>query len=564
MARSVSRRLWIASVAAVAIAAAAIAALTASARSVHSSRPAASAAGPPRPRYLGLTPSTAEIAVVLELKSDDAGLARYVEGLTNGHSPRSRHVLSRTALGRRFGAPMSAVRLVRRRLEAAGLRVTAAYPQRTAVEAFGTAAALGREFRVSLRDFVDASGVRFHAPSRAPTIPPRLRPWVTNVFGLDSRPRSRPADVRHGGGLVPSDAAVAYDALPLQKRGVDGRGLTIAIASHSTFSADDAAFFARYFGIRGPPPRAVPIAGVAPLDLTEAALDIDVVRGIAPGARVLVYEAPNSAAGELAMYDSILNGPARIVSYSWGLCDRGAVLGPYRSSVERRFLQAVAEGITVFVASGDAGAYECQRDNFADHRLTVSFPADSPDVVSVGGTLLDVRTDGGYFREAGWEDVLTNAGGGGGVSPVGRKPSWQSAFGVGAGTPRRAVPDVSAAASPGSAWWVRTRPAGGGASYWAPVGGTSAAAPFWAASMLLVQQWAQRQGAGRLCFAAPLLYAIAFTRRSAAAFHDVTRGGNRHYDARPGWDYATGLGSPDVWNLARAAAAYLKGHPGRC
>jgi kumamolisin len=184
--------------------------------------------------------------------------------------------------------------------------------------------------------------------------------------------------------------------------------------------------------------------------------------------------------------------------------------------------------------------------------------------VSVGGTLLDVQADGSYFREAGWEDALTNAGGGGGVNPAARKPSWQRAAGVAPGTRRRAVPDVSAAASPGSGWWVRTRPPRGGPSYWAAVGGTSAAAPFWAASMLLVQQWVQRQRAGRPCFAAPLLYRVASTRAGAGAFHDVTRGGNRHYDARPGWDYATGLGSPDVWNLARAVAADLRSRGGRC
>jgi kumamolisin len=113
---------------------------------------------------------------------------------------------------------------------------------------------------------------------------------------------------------------------------------------------------------------------------------------------------------------------------------------------------------------------------------------------------------------------------------------------------------VAAAASPESGWLVRD----GGS--WSTVGGTSAAAPFWAASMLLAQQYARQQGVTRHCFLAPILYRLAATKQPYPPFHDVQRGGNRFYDAKPGWDYATGLGSPDVWNLARDLAAYLRNH----
>ena len=63
------------------------------------------------------------------------------------------------------------------------------------------------------------------------------------------------------------------------------------------------------------------------------------------------------------------------------------------------------------------------------------------------------------------------------------------------------------------------------------------------------------------CFLAPILYRLATTKQTYAAFHDVRVGGNRYYDAGPGWDYATGLGSPDVWNLARDLVTFLKSHP---
>ena len=114
---------------------------------------------------------------------------------------------------------------------------------------------------------------------------------------------------------------------------------------------------------------------------------------------------------------------------------------------------------------------------------------------------------------------------------------------------------LAAAASPNSGWLVRDY------GNWDTVGGTSAAAPFWAASMLLAQQYAAKKGVSKHCFLAPILYRLGTTKQPYAAFHDVRAGGNRYYDARPGWDYATGLGSPDVWNLTRDLTAFLRSHP---
>jgi kumamolisin len=95
--------------------------------------------------------------------------------------------------------------------------------------------------------------------------------------------------------------------------------------------------------------------------------------------------------------------------------------------------------------------------------------------------------------------------------------------------------------------------------------GTSAATPFWAASMSLAEQYARAQGVPSQCFLAPLLYRVAATRGPySPAFHDIVYGSNRYYPAKTGWDYATGLGSPDVWNLARDLVAYLKANPSAC
>jgi kumamolisin len=90
------------------------------------------------------------------------------------------------------------------------------------------------------------------------------------------------------------------------------------------------------------------------------------------------------------------------------------------------------------------------------------------------------------------------------------------------------------------------------------IGGTSAAAPFWAGALLLMREYAQRHGVADLGFIAPLLYRLAANPATASDFHEPTRGANRLYPVAPGWNYVAGLGSPDVAALARDLTAAVK------
>jgi kumamolisin len=91
-------------------------------------------------------------------------------------------------------------------------------------------------------------------------------------------------------------------------------------------------------------------------------------------------------------------------------------------------------------------------------------------------------------------------------------------------------------------------------------GGTSQAAPVWAGIFALVNQYLQHHGSRALGFANPALYALARTKQTYPPFHDVTVGNNLAYPATAGYDMATGLGTPDAWNLARDLLAYTRGH----
>jgi len=509
--------------------------------------------------YLGRTNPKKSIGFSLVLRFRQAALDRYLEQVNDPSSPNYRHYLTARQIGERFGISDAALARVKRQLRAAGLVVNVVYPQRTSIRASGTVARISTFFRTKLGNFKDARGRIYHRPLRQPSIPGVISRSVVGVTGLSTKSQPMPADVPTGG-LTPKTTAKAYNIAPLHSAGIQGQGQTVAIVSFDSFNDSDPKAFDRQFGISGPKVIHRKVAGGTPVGSgsDEVNLDIDVIRSIAPKAQIINYEAPNGGVGYGDVMNAIVaDGKADIASISWGNCDDASNLSPdERRNTIQAFKAAAARGISIFVASGDAGAYTCQRRFLDDHRLTTEFPSDTAYVISVGGTRLATSANGSYSREYGWEDPLGNGGGGGGLNPKDARPSWQKAPGVKNhySNGKRQLPDVSAAADPDSGFYVVT----GGQLF--PIGGTSAATPFWAGSMVLIRQYAAKNNAGKLGFVAPILYRLASTKQPFPPFHDVTRGGNRFYTAGPGWDYSTGLGSPDVWNLARDMVRYLKAH----
>jgi kumamolisin len=259
-------------------------------------------------------------------------------------------------------------------------------------------------------------------------------------------------------------------------------------------------------------------------------LDIEVAGAVAPGAKVVVYFAPNTDQGFIdaistAVHDST-NKPS-VISISWG--------GPESSwtqqsitALDQACQSAAALGITITVASGDNGS----GDGVTDGANHVDFPASSPHVLACGGTKL-VASGSTISSETVWNEEASNEGAtGGGVSTVFPLPTWQANSNVPlAGTfAGRGVPDVAGDADPSTGYTVRVD---GQALV---IGGTSAVAPLWA-GLIALSNAQNKTTAG---FLQPTIYAA----KAAPAFRDITSGNNGAFTAGLGWDACTGLGSP--------------------
>jgi subtilase family serine protease len=526
------------------------------------------------PTELGPTAANEQIQFRVSLNMrDSAGLAAFLARLNDPSSSDFHNYLTAAQFGERFGLTDKAVDGVVSWLQSGGLSASAV-PQRTSIEVSGLAGSVNRLLGVTLVDWRSASGEMFHRPSGQLSIPADVQQAVAAILGLDTEPLLRPA---FGGilgsgvpdlGLLPDGVAKAYEIDQLHEAGFNGAGQTVAILSFDTYTPSDVDLFDQREGISGPPVELVRLRG-APTEpgggTSEVALDIQVIRGIAPQARLIDYEGPNTSDGFAGLMARVVaDGKADIVSISWGLCEKYDLESALRAE-EREFAAAFAAGISVFAASGDDGSYDCRRvDAFDDPfkrdlSQNAHWPATSPSTIGVGGTFLSVRQDGTYLDEAGWEEPLSGAGGGGGLSEIMDRPSWQQGAGVdnAESNGMRQVPDVAGPADPSSGFLViYTEPGQGLVSF--EIGGTSAAAPFWAASMVLTRQLAASEGVNGLGALGPTLYQVSAEQPAGAVFHDVVRGGNLLFEAGPGWDYSTGLGSPRVSQLARAIVDFLK------
>jgi subtilase family serine protease len=373
----------------------------------------------------------------------------------------------------------------------------------------------------------------------------------------------------------------AYGITPLLQQGITGKGQTVIdIVSYGSPSLQqDVAGFDQQFGLPAANIQVLNPIGTVPFDANnmemtgwagETELDVEIIHAIAPDAKIVVLTSPvdetEGTAGlpqfrQLLQY-ALNNHLGSIVSQSWGASEIS--LNDTAGKAEIAQWDAIyhqsttQQGITYFASSGDLGAadYTDVQQDPATTR-TVSFPADDQWVTSVGGTSL--TTDGTSFRETVWNSG--SGGSNGGFSVFTAEPGYQQ--GVAKNSPypfnnQRGIPDVAADASPATGLDVDI----GG--QFQGGGGTSASAPMWAGMMALANQLAGHN----LGFINPALYQIAASSNYARDFHDITVGNNtvtpqngvtvQGFNAGPGWDPVTGLGTPNAQYLLPDLVAALK------
>jgi kumamolisin len=427
----------------------------------------------------------------------------------------------------------------------------------------GRPARLGRALKVTIDDFRFGAGRLFYAARLAPMVPNAVRGEVVAMGGISSITDLAPDEVP-ASGFLPAGVLKAYDAAPLSSE-LKGQGQTVVLFEVDGFTQGALNAFTRDTGL--PSLHPIKLGPKPGKDLGESDLDLETVHEIVPDARI-VYD--NISNDDLAQQNAAFANaerlyPHSIWSLSLGLCEGFDGPRPAADLESQNSVIAAAEaqGTTVFASSGDTGGLECTPNAEYGHIPENSFfgvqqPASLPAVTGVGGTNLSVSSSGAYLGETAWTESVLSQGSGGGVSNYFLQPTWQVAPGTGQdngsshGFRFRQVPDVAADADPSSGTFIVD---GGGVDVG---GGTSLASPMWAGFMVLIDQFLELNKVSPIGFLNPDLYTLARDSPPYPPFHDITVGGNAAYSAGPGYDMVTGLGSPDVWNLARDLLALQK------
>jgi len=431
-----------------------------------------------------------------------------------------------------------------------GLSVTSVSPDNLLVVARGTTGQVEQALSVTINDY-QSNGLDYRSNDRDATVPADLH--IRAISGLSTIHRfhtlARPAaSLRNrAGGYFPGDFRTAYNMPAVgdgsgQTIGFTLWGTSVAQSDLNTFASQTgtSAIVGGQGGANGIEWLAVNGGSADTNELVETAMDVEFAHGAAPNSHLKYWLSdctpsagscnPSDVGLEQAISAAANDTTLHVVSNSWGGGEAASQTDPFVSNTNASLQHAAGVGTTFYFSSGDTGS------NSGGTGLA-SYPADSPYVVSVGGTTLNTTSGFAYSSESAWN------GSGGGCSSVFPRPSWQT--GVGAATcTGRAEPDVAADADPATGAYVYVQGSG------QAVGGTSLAAPLWSGMAADVNRYLGAIGRPLMGFAAPRLYALATSSATYSRdFHDVTTG-NNGYPAGVGWDEATGWGSPNLANLA--------------
>ena len=494
-------------------------------------------AAPAKGRHVGAVPKGERIEVSIYLKPRDQHQTNQTR-LTGSVDERRQKLAEHRATAHRDD-----IRRIEEFISAHGLTIISVDPARRLIRAAGPADAVTAAFSAQLALY-EEDGRRYRARSGTLAVPSELHGVVESVLGIDGRPVAHTRIIRsraaQPASVEPNRLGQLYDF----PTGVNGAGVAIALIElgGGFREADTAAAF-KAMKLTAPKVIAVSVDGgtndQSGSDADgEVALDIQVAGGVAPGALIAVYFAPNTDAGfadaiSQAAHDST-NKPS-VISISWGSAESGWQTQAI-TTMNSVLQEAAALGISVYVASGDNLA----TDSVSDGKAHVDFPASSPYAIGCGGTHITVGGNG-ITQEVVWNDGTSGTGGG--ISDLFDVPAFQAhanlPASVNGGRKGRGVPDIAGDAAPASGYVIVVD------GQTEVVGGTSAVAPLWAGLTALINQKASQP----VGFLPDFLYAQIAA--NAALTKQITQGNNKPqgstlgYNAGIGWNACTGLGRPD-------------------
>ena len=481
-------------------------------------------------RVVGPLPESAriELAIGLPLRNQE-DLETLLQQLADPASPNFRHYLTSEQFAERYGPSEEDYEALAGFMRANGLLVVGTHPNRTILDVSGTVASIESTFHVNMTYWHHPTRGTFFAPDREPSVDAEVT--ILDVAGLDNFAVPRPMDLkwRPLSGAMPLTSGSAphslfigddFRAAYAPSVTLNGSGQSIGLFELDGFYSSDVVANFKQAGLPPVPIQTVLLNGFngAPgSGNVEVILDIVMAAYMAPGvSNIIVYEGRN--------WNDVLNrmatdNLASQLSSSW-------CFSPTNATTEQIFKQMIAQGQSLFQASGDSGAYHG----------AIMPPADDPHLTVVGGTSLTTEHAGGP-----WRSERTWAGSGGGISTTWPIPSYQQPdimTAAGGSSTMRNIPDVALTADVQMFLICNNGKA-------MEVGGTSAAAPLWAGFVALANQQAAVNKKPPVGFLNPAIYRIGGKSGQASDdLHDITTGNNAGFNALPGYDLATGWGSP--------------------
>ena len=573
---------------------------------------------------------------------DQTGLENYVYSTVTRGNPAFHRFLTTAQFADRYGATRDDIARVQAFVKQQGLTQVELLPNHLAIKVSGTVGQFDAAFHTSIHDYRNSDGTTFHQPNATPILPAALSGTLVVASGLSSEARYRshrmkaieppqqgpsaqalaraaPAKACTGnptatctaGEFTVGDVANRYNINPLYRVGVNGKGSTIGIATLANFVPADAYAYWSDIGLPVKPNRItqVHVDGGGPLSgpagSGETSLDVEQSGGVAPWANIIVYDAPNTDAGFFDVFNqAVSDNQVDSLSVSWGSpeifyfpqTNGGVDFTDELRAFHQVFLEAAAQGISMFATSGDSGAYDTVRalgGSLTDPvppPLTVDAPGSDPFITTAGGTTVpfSYSFSGGptasLSKESvwGWDyiaryfetnfgvditDEVFSSGGGGGVSvfwPVPRYqqftagirkseknqtfffPPFDINYTLPANYRGRNEPDVSLNADPETGYSFVSSLDGSGLLTFE--GGTSFVAPQLNGISALLKQSSH----GRVGLWNPQIYALQniFGYGPFSAFNDIRSGDNWFYAGKGGYEPGAGIGTLNVTNLA--------------